>query len=78
MAPAIEAILWGVFTTSQAVLDQEVRDTTRSEPNVEHDWLVSYFPLKAEDGTTIAVSAMVQDITERKRAEKTIRQANRA
>ena len=46
--------------------------TTPANPNEERYWLTSYYPLKAEDGTVQGLSSLVQDITDRKRAEKAL------
>lgn len=64
-----------VFETSAPVLNVEIVGKTPAtdEPRT---WLASYFPLKlenAKDSPVTAVSAIVQDITERKRQEERLR-----
>ncbi len=75
LAPAIVPLFQQIFTTGRPILDREVHGTTLAQPGVERDWLVSYFPLTSENGTVIAASAVVQEITERKRTETDLRES---
>ena len=55
------------------MLNIDVHGTTPAEPDVEKDWLASHYPLLSEDGAVLGISVVVQDITERKRAEQKVR-----
>lgn len=70
----IERCFRSVIATGEPVLNVEVHGITAAEPGVERDWLESYFPLKASDGTVLGVSAAVIEITQRKEAERTLAQ----
>ena len=51
----------------------DVHGTTPAQPGVEKDWLARHYPLLSDDGTVVGISVVVQDITERKRAEQKVR-----
>jgi PAS domain S-box-containing protein len=70
IAPAIEPAYRRVFETGKPFLGFEVHGSTPREPGVGRDWLVSYYPLKGIDGSVTGVNCIVQEITERKRAER--------
>jgi PAS domain S-box-containing protein len=70
-------VLGDVLRTGVARVDVEERGVTPAEPGVEHDWLVSYYPVANAVGELIGVGAVVTDITERKQAERELAEANR-
>ena len=53
----------------------EVSGETPKAPGVQRDWVAHYYPLKESDGSVVAVGAIVQEITERKRAEQALRES---
>ena len=59
-----------VLRTGEPVVDLEVRGFTASDPDREHVWLVSYYPVPGAAGTTAWLGSFVVDITARKRAEE--------
>ncbi len=70
LADDIEPVYRRVIESGEPALDVEIQGTTATEPREERRWLVSYHPLRSESGAVRAVSALVQDITERKREEE--------
>jgi PAS domain S-box-containing protein len=56
-------------------MNQEIHGATPLQPGVERDWLASYYPLKAADGSVQGVGSVVLEITERKRAEEVVRES---
>ncbi|TDI75791.1 MAG: PAS domain S-box protein [Bacteroidetes bacterium] len=70
IAVEVEPIYRRVIDTGQPECDFEIHGMTAAEPEKPKDWLVSYFPLKSNDGTVQGVSTVVQEITDRKRFEK--------
>ena len=48
----------------------EVSGETPKAPGVQRDWVAHYYPLKESNGSVVAVGAIVQEITERKRSER--------
>lgn len=77
IAAQVEPIYRRVMETAQPELDFEVHGVTPSEPKIERDWLVSYYPLKSADGRIQGVSTVVQEITERKQTELKLAEANK-
>ncbi|MFQ5650390.1 MAG: sigma 54-interacting transcriptional regulator [bacterium] len=73
IAVRLEPIYRRVIDSGEPALDFEVHGVTPSEPGVRRDWLVSYYPVKSDDGTVRGVSTVVQEITERKRTENALR-----
>lgn len=67
----LEPLFQRVFSEGKA-LSAEIRSTP---PHDERDWFASYYPLFASDGSVEAVGVIVDDITERKRNEKALRQS---
>ena len=75
LAPKAEPIYRQVIKTGAPVLDYEVHGTTPASSDQEGHWVVSHYPVKSPDGTVVGVSTVVQDITEQKRIEAELRQA---
>jgi PAS domain S-box-containing protein len=76
IAPLVEPIYRKVFKTAMPVLGFEVHGMTPRE-SVARDWLVNFYPLPGLDGSVAGVSTLVEEITERKRAERALIEADR-
>src|SRR5215470_8340850 len=70
MADRLEPVFKRVIRTGRPIMNLEIRAETLREPGVERDWLASYYPVKAADGSVQGIGCVVLDITERKRAEE--------
>ncbi|MGJ5673061.1 MAG: PAS domain S-box protein [Nostochopsis sp.] len=70
----LESIFQQVLQSGLPLLNLEIRTATPGLPDVERDFLTSYYPLKAADGQVLGINVMVQDITERKQAEAALQQ----
>lgn len=70
LAEQIEPIYRRVIETGEPVTDQELRADTYSLPGVMRDWLISYHPVKDAEGEVLGVNTLVQEVTERNRAEE--------
>jgi diguanylate cyclase (GGDEF)-like protein/putative nucleotidyltransferase with HDIG domain len=68
--PMIEPLYRRVLDEKTAVLDVEVRGPTAQDPDNDHDWLSSFYPVRVGD-VVIGVGNVVIDITERKQLERT-------
>jgi PAS domain S-box-containing protein len=77
LADHLEPLYRRVLDTGEPILAQEVHGRTPADPDQAHDWLVSYHPVHDAEGEVIAVSSVVLDITQRKRTEETLRDADR-
>jgi PAS domain S-box-containing protein len=75
IAPLIEPAYRQVIESGEPVLGFEIHGSTPREPGVDRDWLVSYHPLHAPDGSVAGVNCIVEDVTDRKRAEEALRQS---
>jgi PAS domain S-box-containing protein len=69
-----EPILQQVIQLGKPVLNQEVRGTLPTQPDIERDWLVSYYPLKTTDGNIQGINITAQEITDRKLAEQALQE----
>ncbi len=75
IAPKLEPVLRNVLETGEPVLNTDIQGATSAEPDVEHDWLCSYFPLIGADGTVRGITVVVQEITEWKQAQRALQEA---
>ena len=64
-----------ILETGEAVKDHEFYGETPASPHVVHYWNESWYPVKSTTGATTGFGVMVEDITERKRAENELRQS---
>jgi signal transduction histidine kinase/ActR/RegA family two-component response regulator len=55
----------------------DVSGVTPAAPSETRHWLTSYFPVTAPDGEVLGVGAVINDITERKRTEDALKEADR-
>jgi PAS domain S-box-containing protein len=79
LADWTEAMLRRVIETGQPALNVEFTGTTPAQPDVRRTWIVHWLPLKEATGLVTGVSVVVEEITERKRAEEALRhERNRA
>jgi PAS domain S-box-containing protein len=68
LADVQEPIFEQILRTGTPVLDTEIQGQTPAQPGIDRDWSVSYYPLIAE-GQILGINIMVQEITDRKRAD---------
>lgn len=67
----LEPLFRKVFTDGK-VLSTEI---CAKPPHDDREWFASYYPLFAGDGSVEAVGVIIDDITERKRSEKALRES---
>ena len=77
VAAAVEASIRKVVATGQPIVNLEHTGHLLFEPQSVRRWLVSYFPLLAEDGSVTAVGAVVIDTTGLAEIEAQLRQVQR-
>jgi PAS domain S-box-containing protein len=70
VAHVIEPIARRVLETRQAVVALEMTGGTPVDPGASRHWLASYYPVLAPDGEPLGVGGIVEEITERRRAEQ--------
>jgi PAS domain S-box-containing protein len=77
VAEVVSPVYQRVLATGEPALDVEIQGRAQSGSGGARQWLVSYFPLKGDDGTVQRICAAVLEITERKRAEEELRLAEK-
>ena len=75
LAPNIDRLYRRVLDTGEPLVDVELRCCTPPQPGIERVWLGSYYPLKAANGEVVGINVVVQEITERKRAEAALQES---
>ncbi len=75
VSAGVASLLRGVMETGEPVLDGVVEAETPSLPHQKRIFQHSFHPLMTDEGIVVGVSCIVQDITERKRAEDAIVEA---
>jgi PAS domain S-box-containing protein len=66
-----------VFRSGQPVLNVEVEGETPAQPGIRRTWNESWYPLKNESGATEAINVVVEEITDRKRADAALAESAR-
>jgi PAS domain S-box-containing protein len=69
LAHVIEPIARRVLETREPVVALEMTGGTPADPDAPRHWLASYYPVLAPDGEPLGVGGIVEEITERRRAE---------
>lgn len=64
-----------VLSSGEPLVNLEIRTPAPAQPDLMRDWLVNLHPLKNERGQVVGVNAVVQEITDRKRAEEEIKKS---
>jgi len=73
MLPAVQEVTSRIVATGQPVKDQEFTGETAAQPGVTRYWNESWFPIREGTGAIVGFGAVVEEITERKRAEEELR-----
>lgn len=74
-APSIGPRLERILSSRDAVVEVEVSGQVPTRPGEVRQWLASYYPVPAADGSALGVGAVVLDVTERRRRERDVRLA---
>lgn len=74
LADTVEPLYRRVFDTGVPATDVEIAGTTRAQPGMQRDWLASFYPLRGAGKRIVGVNLVVQEITERKRLERALRE----
>jgi signal transduction histidine kinase len=70
LAHLLEPMARRVLETREAVIALEVAAGTPSAPDDPRHWLASYYPVLSAEGDAVGVGCVVEEITERRRAER--------
>jgi len=69
VAKAVELYLRRVFTRGESIFNVEIQGSAQTQSGAQRTWLVSFHPLRGASGVIFAISVVVLEISERKRAE---------
>lgn len=61
----------------ESIVDHPIEGTLVTDPAAHRYWVVSYFPVYAPDGTVQGIAATSQEVTQQKKAEKALIQAEK-
>lgn len=74
LAPHVESLFRRALA-GQAVLDHPASAPAGEETEPARHWVENWYPVTGEDGRSLGVGVLVQEITERKRAEQALRES---
>ena len=77
LADSVERIVRSIMETGEPVIGIEVAGQ-RADQVEERSWMTYWHPLRTPNGEIVAVNVAAEEITERKRAEREIRNARDA
>ncbi len=75
IADVAEAGLRSAIETGAAALGIELTSETPAHPGVQLTLIESWLPIAADDGTTVGINIVVEDITKRKAAEQALQES---
>ncbi len=73
VATEAEPLLRQVLETGQPILGIEMHGRAPTAPEIEREWVSHYWPLKDDEGQVLGVAVIVEELTERKRLEESLR-----
>jgi PAS domain S-box-containing protein len=71
----VQKITDTILRTGQPVRDQELSGETAALPGVTRYWNESWYPVRNKDGAIIGFGTVVEEITDRKKAEEALRKS---
>lgn len=72
LAAQAKELFQRVFATGEPILNVEISGTTLAQPGVTRVWRESWHPVKDQEGRTFAISIVVEEITDQKRAREAL------
>ncbi|MGC1088422.1 MAG: PAS domain S-box protein, partial [Candidatus Acidiferrum sp.] len=72
ISKAVEPYLRRVFSRGESIFNVEIQSAPQTDLGGQHTWLVSFHPLRGNNGVIFAISVVVLEITERKNAEEAL------
>ena len=73
--PSIKPLLAWVLASGQPATNLEISGETAAAPGETRHWLVGYYPVITPAGQIIGIGSVVVDVTDRRRAESSLREA---
>lgn len=75
MAAEAEPLFRQVIETGTPIRDVEISGTTGAQDGAKRSWLEHFYPVKSLDGQVTGINVVVEDITERKQVEASLRES---
>ena len=75
LVEGVESPFQNVITTGTPLRDLEINGETKSQPGVCRTWIENCYPLRDETGQIAGINVVVQEITDRKRAEAALQES---
>jgi PAS domain S-box-containing protein len=75
LADQIESVLYRVLQSGEPVRNHQVRGQTPAQPGEERAWLAQIAPLPEGPGQGARLSVVVEEVTERRRAEASLQRS---
>lgn len=75
LADAVIPMLQRILETGEAMTQVEVVGATPSQPGVIRTWVEQFLPVNDEHGRRIGISVVAEEVTERKRQERALRES---
>jgi PAS domain S-box-containing protein len=70
LADALESMARQVLERREPMIARQVTAGSPSSPDERRHWLASYYPVLAADGEALGVGCVIEEITDRRRAEQ--------
>lgn len=75
LADEVEPLFRRVLDTGEPLLHLELNGETTAQPGVQRTWIENWYPLRDADEHIIGINVVVQEITQRKQMELTLRKS---
>jgi two-component system, cell cycle sensor histidine kinase and response regulator CckA len=75
MADSLEPIMRKVIETGEPIKDIELSGITPADPDREHFWLASYYPVQTQNKEMLGVGVLISDITAHKQSVQALRES---
>jgi signal transduction histidine kinase/HAMP domain-containing protein len=73
----IEAGIQQVFETGEPLYEMELNGVAQDQPGIERSWIISYYPVYAEEKEVRWVGTVVIETTQRRRSEDALRKTEK-
>ena len=76
VADELESLCRQVMESRKPIVNLEMCGVMPHQPGLVHSWLVSYYPKIVPDGRVVGINFMVEEITDRKKAQVVLEERN--
>lgn len=72
-----EPLLLRVLETGEPLINLEIQAASAASLGVEREWLLSYYPARADNRELLGINVVVMEITQQKQVQQALAEANR-